>query len=113
MIAWRQHRKLERTLYLQRGPEPSSEDEFIGIMETPELAALVVEAVRRVHEDWRAPALNDVWVPRRDDDDRHEDPLRVAECHLDDHYLCAILDGGSATVRVSVLDLNLYYRWVP
>jgi hypothetical protein len=37
-------RKLKRTIYIQAGPEPSDEDEFIGIMDTEELAAQIVDS---------------------------------------------------------------------
>ena len=39
---WRVGRKLGRTLYAQQGPEPGDDDPFLGLMETPELAAEVV-----------------------------------------------------------------------
>lgn len=42
---WRVGRKVGRTVYRQRGPDPADGDELIGLMDTPELAALVVEAV--------------------------------------------------------------------
>jgi hypothetical protein len=38
-------RKVGRTLYIQIGEEPSDDDELCGIMDTPELAAIVVAAV--------------------------------------------------------------------
>jgi len=42
---WRTGRKVGRTIYVQIGDEPSDGDPLIGVMDTPELAALVVEAV--------------------------------------------------------------------
>lgn len=42
---WRTGRKVGRTIYLQVGPEPSDDDVLIGVMDTPELAALAVQAV--------------------------------------------------------------------
>lgn len=39
---WRTGRKLGRTIYAMEGDEPSDSDEFIGIMETPTLADMVV-----------------------------------------------------------------------
>lgn len=36
---WRTGRKLGRTVYAQRGAEPSDDDQLIGVMDTPELAA--------------------------------------------------------------------------
>lgn len=41
-MTWRVGRKLARTLYEQAGPEPSDNDRFLGIMETPKLAGEVV-----------------------------------------------------------------------
>lgn len=38
-------RKVGRTLYIQSGDEPSDDDELVGLMDTPELAAIVVAAV--------------------------------------------------------------------
>jgi hypothetical protein len=42
---WRQGRKVGRTVYWQEGEQPSDGDPLIGTMDSPELAALVVEAV--------------------------------------------------------------------
>ena len=42
---WRVGRKVGRTVYVQSGPEPSDDDRLIGLMDTPDLARLVVEAV--------------------------------------------------------------------
>ena len=42
---WRVGRKVGRTIYRQTGEEPSDDDILIGIMDTPEWAELVVEAV--------------------------------------------------------------------
>lgn len=44
---WRVGRKVGRTIYQQTGPEPDDTDPLIGVMDTPELAALAVEAVNR------------------------------------------------------------------
>lgn len=43
---WRTGRKVGRTIYAQLGPEPSDDDPLIGAMDTPELAAQAVGAVR-------------------------------------------------------------------
>jgi hypothetical protein len=99
MTQWRTGQKLGRTLYLQEGPEPSEADRFLGMMET----------VRRFHEDFKAPAVGEVWRPRRRDDPKREDPLKVEEAQMG-NYLCKVLDGGSSTVRRSGLELNLYYE---
>lgn len=44
---WRTGRKLGRTVYAVIGNEPSDGDLFIGIMDTPKLAAMVVEQHNR------------------------------------------------------------------
>lgn len=41
---WRTGRKLGRTIYAMVSPEPSDDDVLIGLMDTAELAAHVVEA---------------------------------------------------------------------
>jgi len=38
-------RKVGRTLYIQLGEESSDDDELCGMMDSPELAAIVVAAV--------------------------------------------------------------------
>lgn len=46
---WRTGRKLKKTLYERVATDgPSDDDHFIGIMETPELARRVVDAVNIV-----------------------------------------------------------------
>jgi hypothetical protein len=45
---WRVGRKLGRTIYVQPGDEPSDDDEFLGLMESEEIAAQVVDAVNYV-----------------------------------------------------------------
>jgi hypothetical protein len=56
---WRVGRKVGRTVYIQTGEEPSNLDILIGMMDSPELAALAVKAVnehldRRHAENQRA-----------------------------------------------------------
>lgn len=41
----RQGRKVPRMLYEQRGPVPADDDPIVGLVDTPELAALIVAAV--------------------------------------------------------------------
>jgi hypothetical protein len=106
---WRVGRKLGRSLYFQEGPEPSDDDRFLGLMEKAELAELVVEAVGRFNAEFKAPFVNSVWEPRYPSDPQHDDPLKVVDAH-GGAYLCAVMDGGSSTVRRSALHLNLYYR---
>lgn len=45
---WRVGRKLGRTIYAQEGDEPSDDDAFLGLMETEDIAATVVNAVNYV-----------------------------------------------------------------
>lgn len=47
---WRVGRKVGRTLYVQVGAEPSDDDVLVGLMDTADLARLVVEAVNAGHE---------------------------------------------------------------
>jgi hypothetical protein len=51
---WRTGRKVGRTIYAQLGDVPSDDDPLIGVMDTPELAAIAV-ACRNAgdHEGWR------------------------------------------------------------
>jgi hypothetical protein len=42
---------LGRTVYLMTGPEPSKQDELIGVMDTPELGEMVVAALNRYHAE--------------------------------------------------------------
>jgi hypothetical protein len=44
-VKWRVGRSRPRNLYLQLGPEPSDSDPDVGRMDTPDLAALAVQAV--------------------------------------------------------------------
>lgn len=44
-LTTRQGRKVPRMLYIQRGDEPADDDPVIGLVDTPELAALIVAAV--------------------------------------------------------------------
>lgn len=48
---WRVGRKVGRTIYLQRGPEPTDDDPLIGVMDTPELARQAVAAVNAADRD--------------------------------------------------------------
>ncbi|MCA1673038.1 MAG: hypothetical protein LC799_12855 [Actinobacteria bacterium] len=54
MSRWRTGRKVGRTIYLQQGDEPSDDDQLIGLMDTPELARQVVDAVNTPKHHWRA-----------------------------------------------------------
>lgn len=46
-LTTRQGRKVPRMLYRQQGPEPADDDPIVGLVDTPELAALIVAAVNR------------------------------------------------------------------
>jgi hypothetical protein len=48
---WRTGRKVGRTVYAQLGPEPSDDDPLIGLMDTPEMAARVVQDHNRTATD--------------------------------------------------------------
>lgn len=48
---WRTGRRVGRTIYRQHGPVPGDNDLLIGVMDTPELAALVVRAVNGILEN--------------------------------------------------------------
>jgi hypothetical protein len=49
---WRVGRHLGRTIYEMVGEAPSDEDIFIGIMETKELALLVISAHNYAVKRW-------------------------------------------------------------
>jgi hypothetical protein len=55
MTRWRTGRKLGRTIYLQKGDEPSDEDKFLGIMDDPELARIVVGLVNHYIKEGGIP----------------------------------------------------------
>lgn len=48
---WRVGQKLGRTIYEQKDRYPSELDRFLGIMETPELAAHVVALHNKFHDE--------------------------------------------------------------
>lgn len=48
---WRVGRSLGRTIYRQVGDEASKQDEFVGIMDTRELALQVVEALNAQEDE--------------------------------------------------------------
>ncbi len=49
-MIWRMGRELPRCLFLQKGPQPSDSDSFLGMVESPALAKRVVEAVNGATE---------------------------------------------------------------
>lgn len=44
-VTYRTGRKVGRTIYQQGGESPSDDDVLVGMMDTPELARAVVEAL--------------------------------------------------------------------
>ena len=53
---YRVGRSLGRTIYRQIGEEPSKDDDFLGIMDTRALAAMVVDALNGVKAEVEATA---------------------------------------------------------
>lgn len=107
-MKWRTGRKLKRTLYRQGGLEPRDDDEFLGLMESPELAEIVIEAVRRFDEEWKSPAIGDTW---RDRETR--ELWRIEDCVHHGKYLCRRRGSHSWSdhmSRKSALDLNMHYE---
>lgn len=45
MVKLRHGRKQDRNIYLQRGPEPSDDDEYLGVIFDPAKAAILIEIV--------------------------------------------------------------------
>lgn len=62
-------RKVGRTIYLQRGLEPSDNDELVGTMDTPELASAVVHATNYAGERYLRAVVGEGWAPARLDPD--------------------------------------------
>ena len=50
-LTLRNGRKVPRMLYEQRGPDPADDDPIVGLVDTPELAALIVAAVNAYREN--------------------------------------------------------------
>jgi hypothetical protein len=50
-MRFRTGRKVGRTIYMQRGPEPRDSDELCGVMDSPNLAKMFVDAMNKVLED--------------------------------------------------------------
>lgn len=48
---WRCGRKVGRTIYAQLGSEPSDDDVLIGMMDSPEIAAEVVDS-HNSYREW-------------------------------------------------------------
>lgn len=91
-----------RAIYRQVGDEPSAEDLFIGIVDKPRHARIIVAALERLFDDWHQPSIGEVWEPRGDGL-----ILTVAEVRADGKLICS-RDDGIFTV-VSVEDLNIDY----
>lgn len=65
-MVYRIGRSLGRTIYRQVGPEPSKDDEFLGILDTRTLAEQVVDAL---NEQERSLVRADERI--NDDEDTH------------------------------------------
>lgn len=50
-MSLRNGRKVPRMLYEQRGERPADDDPIVGLVDTPELAALIVAAVNAYSGD--------------------------------------------------------------
>ena len=57
-MSWRVGRKVGRTIYIQRGAEPSDDDPLIGVMDTPDLAREAVDAFNWVSSLRDAPDVD-------------------------------------------------------
>jgi len=55
MTKWRTGRHLGRTIYLQKGDEPSDDDKFLGIMDSTVMAQIVVDAINRYIKEGGIP----------------------------------------------------------
>jgi hypothetical protein len=60
-MTYRVGRKVGRTIYHQVGPEPSDNDELVGVMDTPILAAMFVYAIN-YHQAIKIAAANALRV---------------------------------------------------
>jgi len=79
-LTTRQGRKVPRMLYQQLGPEPADDDPVIGLVDTPELAALIVAAVNaRHHGGMMKP--HPYQPPRMGFHCRRCGSLRTHRCH--------------------------------
>ncbi len=58
-LTTRNGRKVARMLYIQRGAEPADDDPIIGLVDTPELAALIVAAVNAYRPESSSPAAGE------------------------------------------------------
>jgi hypothetical protein len=104
---YRTGRKLGRTIYRQYGDDPSDEDIFWGIMDTPEQARITVASLNRFFDEvWSQPMLEQTWRLRGDSSVE----LRIADIRADGKYVCRKLDDHGYKV-VSADDLNIdYYK---
>lgn len=109
MSGYRVGRSLGRTIYRQHGDKPSKQDTFIGIVDDPEDAELIVAALDRFWEDvWVQPAIGQKWVPN--DPESKLPSLRISDVRQDGRYICRKLDDSGYAVR-SALKLNIdYYK---
>ena len=79
---WRTGRKVGRTIYVQNGDDPADGDRLIGMMDTPEMAALACAAVNRLSADVAADIerVANTPCPRCGVDDTHPSvPSQVSQ----------------------------------
>lgn len=57
-------RRVGRTIYIQRGEEPSDEDSLVGLVDTRDLAQLIVEAV---NGRFKPPTIDEEMSHNEDD----------------------------------------------
>lgn len=106
---WRQGRKLKRTIYRQLDAEPSDKDKYIGMTDEPGHARLIVAALERFFEEWKQPALGDLWEAKT----KGAPNLKVSDARADGKYICRKLDDSGYTIK-SAEDLNIeYFYGVP
>jgi uncharacterized protein YodC (DUF2158 family) len=104
MDRFRVGRKLKRTIYRQVGAKPSDDDQFWGIVDTPEQARVITAALERFFEEWKQPAIGDLWEAKT----KGAPNLSVSDARRDGKYVCRKLDDSGYTIK-SAEDLNIEY----
>lgn len=74
-VRFRTGRKVGRTIYMQRGPEPRDSDELCGVMDSPRIAKMFVDAVNQVLDD----AENTVFGNQRESDESTSKPMTPSD----------------------------------
>jgi hypothetical protein len=65
---WRTGRTIGRTIYRQVGDQASKKDQFVGVMDTVELADLVVAALNAYEAEQERTATSPFLLPFDDPD---------------------------------------------